>query len=562
MNTKHIIVVIAFVFFIINSLFAQVLPNVGADTSAQRFRGEVEEYRKKSEIQKATEAVKEAEKQKKQIDAATKPQPDDTQTNDPKIVTLSDITFSSSEVLPQAFLDDIKKDYIGKSISAGQINELVNKVNNQYLLLGYIAAKAYLPEQDITGGNLFISLVEGRLNQSKIVDNSSTNANYINRHIKLVDCDIINVNDIQKQILYFNASNDIKARVSLEPGPVYGTTDINLIISEPSRLSLSAFTDNAGQKETGLERYGGYAALRSITGYRDVLNVGGLLSRGSKSYFASYEIPEPWLNTRVGVGFDYSTTEIVQGPLATYNLDGHFYDYYIYVKKPFWVTASIISNFNINLSSKNGANYVDNYRTQDTKTDVLTLSLDNIKIFGGGYLFNLVSVSRGLKLIEGKNEFTKLNYSGEFQAAIGGPLAFNLKARAQLTAGDKLLPSSEQFQIGGINTVRGYSEGLLIADEGLDIMAELQLNINGIMPKFITYSNLYGFFDYGHVYPSSIANTPADYDRDIYSAGGGIRLGFFNRVDGNIAIARTLKEHKAFGENETKILFYAQARIF
>lgn len=529
-----------------------------------KLQSDIMEQKKQAEIARAEEVAKTAKKQEKDIDSAKqkaeKPIEDDKSQS--KIVTLNEINFSPSEILPQPFLDAIRKEYVGKPLSTKDIDDIVTKVNNEYLLLGYIAAKAYLTEQDITDGSLFVSLIEARMHSSKIVDNKTTSANYINKHIPLKDWEMINVNSLQSNILYFNAANDVKARVSLEPGPVYGTTNINLIMTEPSKLSLTAFLDNAGQEDTGLERYGAYATLRSMTGYRDILTFGGMMSRGSESYFGSYEIPEPLLNTRIGVGFGYSTTEIISGPLRPLNVDGHFYDYYIYVKKPFWVTETMVSNFNVNFSAKNGKNYVDRFRTQDTKTDLLTLSLDNIKIFNGGYFFNLISVGQGLKALAGKNIFTKFNYSSEFQKVIIGPVAFNIKGRAQIKAGGKDLPSSEQFQVGGVNTVRGYTEGMLIADEGYDVMTELQLDITGVLPKFITYGRLYGFFDYGRIYPSKTTITPDGYDKEIYSAGGGFRLGLFDRFDGNIAVARTLKGHPSFGENETKILFYVQARVF
>lgn len=529
-----------------------------------KLQSDIAESKKKAEIAKAEQAVKNADRQEKEISAAKKEVSKQIKEKpaSPKIVTLSEIKFSPSQILPQSFLDEIRKEYTGKPLSAEDIDNILTKVNNKYLLLGYIAAKAYLPEQDITSGVMFVSLMEAKINESKIIGNNTTSANFINSRIRLIGCDMINVNDIERDILYFNASNDVKARAALEPGPVYGTTDINLVMTEPSRLSLVAFSDNAGQEDTGLECYGAYAVLRSLTGQRDILTFGGMLSKGSESYFASYEIPEPLLKTRISVGFDYSTTEIISGPLHPLNVDGHFYDYYIYVKKPFWVTETMISNFNLNFSAKNGANYVDSYRTQTTKTDLITLSLDNIWIFNGGYLFNLVSAGQGVKALEGKNEFTKINYSGEFQTALWGPLAFNLKGKAQIKAGGHNLPSSEQFQLGGVNTVRGYTEGMLIGDKGFDVMSELQFDFTSPLPRFITYAKLFVFFDYGRIYPSKDTITPEGYDKDIYSAGGGLRMGFFNRLDGSLTLARTLNEHPSFGENETKVLFYVQARIF
>ena len=231
-------------------ILLSVLP---LNAQLNKLQSDIAESKKKAEIERAEQAVKDAGRQEREIAAAKKEVSQQIKENadSPKIVALKEIKFSPSQILPQNFLDEIRKEYTNRPLSAEDIDNILTKINNKYLLLGYIAAKAYLPEQDITSGVMFVSLMEAKINESRITGNDTTSANFINSRIRLIGCDMVNVNDIESDILYFNASNDIKARAALEPGPVYGTTDINLVMTEPSRLSLVAFSDNSGQKDTG-----------------------------------------------------------------------------------------------------------------------------------------------------------------------------------------------------------------------------------------------------------------------------------------------------------------------
>lgn len=476
-------------------------------------------------------------------------------------ITLNKIEFSPSSLLPQDFFTALNQKYSNRPITADDITAIVNDVNNEYLIKGYIAARAFLPKQDIQNGVLYVSLIEGKIYDVNITDNKHTKTSYIERTINWPKFSDVKMTDLEQKILNFNAANDAKARINLAPGPVYGTTNVNVIMTEPDTFSASAFSDNAGQDETGLYRGGASATLRSLTGYRDILSAGGTLSRGAHSASVSYEIPEPILATRVGAGFDYSDTKIVSGQLESLNITGDFYDYYIYVKKPFLIRPRISNNFTLSLYVKSGSNYIDGNTTQTTDTDLMTASFDNIFIFGGGYIFNMLSVTKGIKMLEGDKDFWRFNYNGEYNQSLSERFAFNLKGRLQAAGGRDDLPSSEQFQAGGVNTVRGYDEGIFIAQEGADAMAEVQYNLTSFMPKAVTAASVYTFFDYGYIFNTRSFILQSDLSKNIYSTGLGLRFSLLKYLDANVSVARTLKTNVYLPENETKVLFFVQAKF-
>ncbi|MCL2144548.1 MAG: BamA/TamA family outer membrane protein [Endomicrobia bacterium] len=538
--------------------YAQTRPSerLQSDIAAeQRSSALEEEYQesRREEEQKREEFNKEIEKIGVTEETKAKSK------NDEKFIMLSEIKFSQSDILPQSFFDEIKKKYENEHISINDIYSIVTAINNEYMLKGYISSQAFLSEQDITGGVLFINLVEGIVDKVNVTGNKTTAESYIRRYVKFDKIDNLNAIETNKQIMKFNAENDAKARVVLAPGKVFGTSDVDLVIDEPNRYSLNVFGDNAGQKETGEYRGGVFGSIRSITGYRDIFNLGGVFSEGSSAYFASYEIPEPLFGTRVGAGFDYSDTEIINGPLKTLEVKGDYYSAYIYVKKPFYIRENTISNAMFNALTKKGESYISGYQTQNTKSDVLSLNADNTLMTKFGYVYNSITYSQGLKLIEGETNFEKISYYGEFYAALLKYFGFNLKVKGQ--AAFETVPSSDQFSIGGSNSVRGYSEGMLMGKDGINANAEFQYNVNFIKWKYLDYTRLFLFGDYGYVWPASTANLPDDYENSIYSIGVGLKFGMFKHFDAGVTWAFPLGGHKYYDIDPNRILFIVSAKI-
>ena len=98
------------------------------------------------------------------------------------------------------------------------------------------------------------------------------------------------------------------------------------------------------------------------------------------------------------------------------------------------------------------------------------------------------------------------------------------RTHAQLANG--VLPSMEQFTVGGINTVRGYRENRLIAGTG--VVASLELRI----PAFESESGNFNlqvapFVDYGHARNRSGSDPVRT---NITSAGIGLPGRYHERV--------------------------------
>ncbi|MGE4481453.1 ShlB/FhaC/HecB family hemolysin secretion/activation protein [Acidocella sp.] len=108
-------------------------------------------------------------------------------------------------------------------------------------------------------------------------------------------------------------------------------------------------------------------------------------------------------------------------------------------------------------------------------------------------------------------------------------VALRTEAGGQYT--NAVLPSAEEFYLGGTHFTRGYYSGQVVGDKAAYATAELQLNtgtdFNLFHHEFDLGAQFYGFYDWGETW----SNLPTDLNHKIESAGGGIRLGLTRNLE-------------------------------
>jgi hemolysin activation/secretion protein len=111
----------------------------------------------------------------------------------------------------------------------------------------------------------------------------------------------------------------------------------------------------------------------------------------------------------------------------------------------------------------------------------------------------------------------------------GGSLALVLAAGGQFSP--YILPSEEEFYLGGARHTRGFYSGQVVGDKAAYATAELDFN-TGYDLTVLTHNvdlglQLYGFYDWGEVWE----NLSTDLNHRVASAGGGFRVGLTRAVE-------------------------------
>jgi hemolysin activation/secretion protein len=130
--------------------------------------------------------------------------------------------------------------------------------------------------------------------------------------------------------------------------------------------------------------------------------------------------------------------------------------------------------------------------------------------------------------------FWKINGSISRTQTLFSPLpdatvALRLEAGGQYA--NEVLPSEEEFYLGGSRFTRGYYSGQVSGDKALYATAELQLNtgynFSALSQNIDLGVQYYGFYDYGETW----SNLKTDLPHRIASAGGGVRIGLTRNLE-------------------------------
>ncbi|MBZ0167122.1 MAG: BamA/TamA family outer membrane protein, partial [Candidatus Omnitrophica bacterium] len=320
-----------------------------------------------------------------------------------------------------------------------------------------------------------------------------------------------------------------------------------------------AYLDNTGRDETGQERVGFTASRNSLLGIRDRLTVGGIFANGTTGFNVSYDIPLYRRGTRLRINYDRSDISVERGALAALNIEGDS------DVVGFLVTHPILVAKTLQLSSFAGYN-IKSSNTSVSGVDILDTDVRSA-VFGANFLkydnkgyWSLQSVlTQGFDDFGGDREFLK--YNGEFSRIHFLKKQIYLLIRTSVQLSDEsFLPSSEQFQMGGLTTVRGYREGILIGDAGYYLNAELHFPIQ------IPYQNqgffrnrVSGFFfvDQG----ATIAVQDAEEDNTLVSAGVGFNVRLNRYLNGRFVAGFPLKDDLRTDETDARFHFYIQAQF-
>ncbi|MDJ0571669.1 MAG: ShlB/FhaC/HecB family hemolysin secretion/activation protein [Pleurocapsa sp. MO_192.B19] len=116
------------------------------------------------------------------------------------------------------------------------------------------------------------------------------------------------------------------------------------------------------------------------------------------------------------------------------------------------------------------------------------------------------------------SRFFAWRFQGQYVLLLGRDSLFLVRTNGQIA--DQRLLSSEQFSLGGVNSVRGYRQNQLLTDNGVLLSAELQLPVFRVF-KDAGVVQLISFIDYGTTWNSSGIANPKD--RSLSSMGLGLQ---------------------------------------
>lgn len=472
--------IIIFTFLFSNqSLFAQSPPpGSDAGAQAQRYKTGVDEEKKRLEFKKP-----------KPPDITVEEKPEEGITKGPSFV-LKGLKVSGSTIFDTQELELIYGPFIGRTVSYNDLNNIISLIKDKYKEKGYLTTTAYLPEQNISGGLVEIRVQEGKMGTLTIENNRWAKDALIRRFVHSKKNEILNLKILEKDVLRLNKWNDFDVKTVISPGQEPGTSDITFKIDDQNPNHIGIGYDNQGTRLVGKLRNSLSLRSSNLSGRGDTIFLNSTYSSLSFGQSLAYELPLGTDGTKLGFEYTYYKMRIGK-EYKDSNIRGKTFIYTPYLTKELFLSEAYEGYAHLGMDIK------CIYKTQE---EIVT-SDDQLRMPYLSFDFSNTD-SQGVTSFSPQTTFSTQNFIGASsrnhpttsRSGTGGffvkyeqnlsriqkmPWGTYLSLRSDFQIASHTLPSSEQIQFGGANSVRGYPEGDYLADIGGS------LNMEWVFPMFL-----------------------------------------------------------------------------
>lgn len=395
-------------------------------------------------------------------------------------------------------LNELSMLYKKRALSFTSLVEIAGKLKVFYRNNGFIMSTVYIPKQDFSNANgtVYLSAQSGVLGKVKLSNDDK----------QAYSDDIINeifetylkrgvTTDISKTYYKLSLLPGLKVNSGLfEAGDEAGET--NLIIDVDKRWGEVALAaDNYGSKSTGENRTITSANWFNPLGYGDKLAVGYLHAfnpDNSQLGFLEYQYPLSLPNLYLGIGHErnsFSATKTFGGTIPTL-VQGET------IINKLTVNQNLLASKDINLSidlvashkssivsSKIASTANSNKRDESSKTVDLGMNLD--------FLMSSIQTALLIDLTASTGVVEKaesINADSHYDVALASIntstlIRINNRIKPKLSIysiasySSNVLPSYEQFTIGGPDKVKAFTSSVFVGDSGVYGKIELGFDV-------------------------------------------------------------------------------------
>ena len=468
--------------------------------------------------------------------------------SDVKNIKVNRFEVNPSEILESTAIKAVLEPYENKQVSLKDLFDAVNALNVLYETKGAKTSRAILPPQDVKDGIVKIRLIEARVSEVKVSATTYVNKNFVSDRIKQKSGDLVSVAKLETDLIRYNALYESKLSASIAAGAKVGTTDISIEVKEPKPFQFVTFADNAGRDTVGIGRIGAIFTGKNLVGDNDNLQVVVTGSEGTKSFGMTYSIPITNDDMRLETSFNAGAIEIIEGPFVPLNITGSSRDVTVGIAQPFSVNINRQWTAYGRLSARNSVSEFDGYVQQDTDLKVISVGVSGEAHYDD-YAWSLDNnLNFGTKELGGEEAFTYYRANASFMEQVSPKTTMLARAGLQYSASE-IVPSGEQFQIGGLNTVRGFSEGLLSGRNGYFTSLEMRHVLINSAPTEETNNLAHSvqglvFFDHGGAFPY-IPGQSITKDDYLTSAGVGLIVDIGTRFNARVSVGYPMEDNPA-----------------
>jgi hemolysin activation/secretion protein len=482
-------------------------------------------------------------------DEKSKKQQDDFKTK----VKVERFKFTGYTVLSLGTLQSIVAPYEGKELTMAQIKDICLLISREYREQGYLLAWAYVPPQEVRDGVVEIAIVEGKVDRIVVGGNKHYSRDFVSKHLgPLEGQPILSMDSLERALLILNDYPKMHAEATLKPGRDPGTTDIHIQVEDEYPIQYGFDYDNFGTESVSEHRMGFSVDFLNLWYMGHEVSIRAVVGAEVENLQygrIEYRMPVGANGFRINAMIGYMNYQATGGLFDVIEPNGEGPIYSLSASYPILKSRETVVTIEAGFSGRDIQQRVNDFRQ----------SYDHIRSIFAGASLDLSDHLAGRTVLSAQmryglgefmggtmeddepsrpgasNEFSKFYASVMRIQRIVSGLFVIVKGTGQLTS-DPLL-ASEQFGLGGAESVRGFPSYDYAGDWGYTASIELRLVPPGIKDlddpfrkgKYTIGDVLQfvAFFDHGQ----ASLEEPGAGERDLVvyqGAGGGIRITYPN----------------------------------
>lgn len=450
------------------------------------------------------------------------------------------INVTGSRILGPRELNPIVQPLEGRSVTLEELQQAADQITQLYLDRGFITSRAVLLSQTPVNGAIEIRVIEGYIGRIEVEGTQRLKPSYIRSRVGLAAQRPLNRDALEDQLRLLKGDplfTNVEA--TLRAGTQLGESILIVRVTEAPAVTGFVGSDNYSPPSVGSVRLGAGLSYRNLTGIGDELFASyyHTTNSGADVFDFSYRAPLNAMNGTLQLRAAPNYNRITDPEFAALGIRGGTGLYELSYRQPLLRTPREELALSLGFSFEDGQTFL----FQDTpfpfgigpdkngrsRTRVLKFGQDYVRRDPLGAWALRSQFSFGLNILNATTNADPtpdgrfFSWLGQIQRVqrLGNAHLLIVQADVQLTP-DSLLPS-QQFVIGGGQSLRGYRQNARSADNGFRVSIEDRIALVRDEAG-IPVLQVAPFVDFGKVWNQS--DNPNKLPGQTFLAGAGLGL--------------------------------------
>lgn len=430
----------------------------------------------------------------------------------PEVPINSDLRFQARkiEVLGNTVLQKeiaaLIRTYENREISFEDLIALRSAITQLYINNGYVTSGAFLPNNQVLDqGVVKIQVIEGQLERIDISGLQRLKDSYVRKRLERSTSTPLNQQQLERALQLLQL-NPLIARVNAEltAGSAPGRNVLRVQLQEAPAIHAGVAIDNNQSPSIGSIQGSVFVSHDNLLGLGDRISAEYGRTEGLNLYDLSYSLPISASDGSVTLRYGNSSSKIIDEIFRDLGIRSKTRTFSIALRQPIVRTPQTEFALGLSLDVRRSQTFLldeipfsfsEGAENGESKVTVLRVSQDWVhrapsRVLAARSQFSVGLDALGATANDTGTDGRFFSWLGQFQwvQQLSPRVLLLVRTAAQITP-DSLL-SLERFSLGGVGTVRGYSQNQLVTDNGVLGSVELRFpltqdpNVLQITPFF------------------------------------------------------------------------------